>query len=405
MSGFVIGVWTLLFLYTALKFVRSVRMVPNRSAYIVERLGRYHETLGPGFHMLIPFLDRVAYIQDLKEESIEVPPQDCFTKDNVKVEVDGILYLSVVSPENASYGVTDYRFAAIQLAQTTTRSVIGTLDLDRTFEEREAINSRVLAALGEVSEAWGIRVHRYEVKNIVPPPSVRDAMERQMGAERDRRALLASAEGQQRSKINDSEGRKLEMINRSQGEMQRRINEAEGRAAEVLALAQATAESIIKMGDALSRPGGVEAANLRLAQQVFGKLSNLAQSRTQVLLPIDLSAPTQLLDSLLLPSGGAPSSTRAIAAGPASSPGRPSVPTSPVAAPSSTRAAPGGGGAVGGESRSPASASALERSLARPAGEGSEVALAHDLGLAGVHDSAPRSGSQGLPVGTPRREG
>jgi regulator of protease activity HflC (stomatin/prohibitin superfamily) len=402
MSTFVIGVWTLLFLYTALKFVRCVRMVPNRSAYIVERLGRYHETLGPGFHMLVPFLDRVAYIQDLKEESIEVPPQDCFTKDNVKVEVDGILYLSVVSPENASYGVTDYRFAAIQLAQTTTRSVIGTLDLDRTFEEREAINSRVLSALGEVSEAWGIRVHRYEVKNIVPPPSVRDAMERQMGAERDRRALLASAEGQQRSRINDSEGRKLEMINRSQGEMQRRINEAEGRAAEILALARATAESLVKMGDALSQPGGVEAANLRLAQQVFGKLSNLAQARTQVLLPLDLSSPAQLLDSLLLPSGGAPSSTRALGAGPASSPGRPAASASAGVGTSSMRAALGAGGS---EVASPASVSAAERSLVRPGGGGEEIALAHDLGLSSVQDPGPRAGSQAIPAGTTRREG
>lgn len=317
MSWFAGIVWTLLFLYTAFKFVRCVRMVPTQSAYIVERLGKYHQTLGPGFHMLVPFMDKVAFIQDLKEESIEVPPQDCFTMDNVRVEVDGILYISVVNPENASYGVTNYRFAAIQLAQTTTRSVIGTLDLDRTFEEREAINVRVLAALADVSEHWGIRVHRYEVKNIVPPPSVRDAMERQMNAERDRRALLAGAEGQQQARINDSEGRKSELINRSEGEMRRRINEAEGKAAEILALAQATAESIEKVGEALALPGGVEATHLRLSQQYLGRLSALAQPRTQVLLPTDLTNMAGLLENLrLVDDDGGPGGQRALYAAP-----------------------------------------------------------------------------------------
>jgi regulator of protease activity HflC (stomatin/prohibitin superfamily) len=297
--GFFTGtVWTLLFLYTSFKFFRCVRMVPTQSAYIVERLGQYHRTLGPGFHVLVPFLEKVAFIQQLKEESIEVPPQDCFTKDNVKVEVDGILYLSVINPESASYGITDYRFAAIQLAQTTTRSVIGTLELDRTFEERDVINGRVVGTLTEVGQGWGIRVHRYEVKNIVPPPSVRDAMERQMTAERDKRALLATAEGQKTSRINDSQGRMQEVINRSEGEMRRRINEAEGKAAEILALARATAESIEKIGAALSNPGGVAATNLRLSQLYLNKLGALAQSRTSVLLPADLSAVENLLDAM-----------------------------------------------------------------------------------------------------------
>lgn len=291
-------VWTVLVLFTAYKFIRSVRIVPAQSAYIVERLGRYYLTLGPGFHVLIPFFDRVAFIQDLKEEAIDVPPQVCFTKDNVQVEVDGIIYMSVVDPVAASYGITDYRFAAIQLAQTTTRSVIGTLELDRTFEERDAVSSKVVAALGEVSQAWGIRVHRYEVKNIVPPASVRDAMERQMGAERDRRALLARSEGDKRGKVNESEGKKQEMINRSEGEMQRRINEAQGRAEEILAIARATAESIEKMGAALSLPGGMDAVNLRLSQQYLQKLALLARTNTSVLLPADLTSADGMLESM-----------------------------------------------------------------------------------------------------------
>jgi regulator of protease activity HflC (stomatin/prohibitin superfamily) len=291
-------IWVILFLYVALKFVRCVRMVPTQSAYIVERLGRYHETLNAGFHVLIPFIDEVRFIHDLKEESIEVPPQDCFTRDNVQVEVDGILYMSVTHPVNASYGITDYRFAAIQLAQTTTRSVVGKLELDRTFEERDAVSLEVVRALSEVGKDWGIRVHRYEVKNIVPPPSVRNAMERQMGAERDRRALMARAEGEQRSRMNESEGKKQEMINRSQGEMQRRVNEAEGRAAEILAIARATAESLEKVGAALASQGGEDAVNLRLAQQYIARMHALARPSTQVLLPADLSSMDRVMASM-----------------------------------------------------------------------------------------------------------
>jgi len=290
--------WAIAGLWLAMKFIKSVQLVPTQSAVIVERLGNYSQTLLPGFHLLIPFLDRVAYVHDLKEESMEVPPQDCFTKDNVQVEVDGILYMSVKNPVNASYGVTDYRFAAIQLAQTTTRSVIGTLELDRTFEERDIINSRVLSALGEVAEGWGIEVHRYEVKSIVPPASVKDAMERQMNAERERRALLARAEGEKLTRVNESEGLKQEMINRSEGEMRRRINEAEGRAAEILALASATAESIRKIGGALADEGGADAARMRLAQQYIQRLSALAREGTEVVLSADLTSLDNLLEGI-----------------------------------------------------------------------------------------------------------
>lgn len=289
------SLWAFFGFYVFVKLVRSVRMVPQKSELIVERLGRYHATLGPGFHVLLPFIDRVAYNQDLKEESIEVPPQECFTRDNVKVEVDGIIYMSVMNSKQASYGVTDYRFAAIQLAQTTTRSVVGTLDLDQTFEEREAINHRVVQALNEVGDAWGIQLHRYEVKNIVPPASVREAMERQMGAERERRTLLARADAERQSRINDSEGKKTEAINASQGEMQKRVNEAEGRAAEILAVAQATAESIEKMGSAISQTGGKEAIKLRLSQFYLTKIAALARRETNVLLPADLTRFNDLL--------------------------------------------------------------------------------------------------------------
>lgn len=300
MNMFVGLVWGLTALYVAFKFVRSVQMVPTQSAYIVERLGRYHATLGPGFHVLIPFVDRVAFIQDLKEESMDVAPQECFTRDNVKVEVDGILYLSVMNPVNASYGITDFRYAAIQLVQTTTRSVIGTLDLDRTFEERDVINNRVLSALGEVAEAWGIQVHRYEVKGLVPPVSVRDAMERQMTAERERRALLARSEGEKLTRINDSEGVKREVINRSEGEMRRRINEAEGKAEEILSIARATAESIEKMGASLVAEGGAAAVKMRLSQLYVQRLSALARKETTVILPADLTRFDSLLEAMHL---------------------------------------------------------------------------------------------------------
>lgn len=294
-------VWSGLFLITAVKFARSIRLVPNRREYIVERLGRYHQTLGPGFHVLIPFIDRVAHVRDLREESMDVPPQECFTADNVKVEVDGVIYLSVVDSRAAAYGVTDYRRAAVSLAQTTTRSVIGTLDLDRTFEEREAINARVVAVLSEVANSWGIRVHRYEVKNIVTPTTVRDAMERQMAAERERRALLARSEGEKQARINDSEGRRTEAINRSEGERHRRTNEAKGRAREILAIAEATAHSIRQMARVLSRPGGVEAMRLQLGQAYLEALGGLARPQTKVLLPADLTKPDALLEALGLP--------------------------------------------------------------------------------------------------------
>ncbi len=303
MNPFDVAVWGGLFLYFLYKLVRSVRIIPPRVAAIVERLGKYHSTLLSGFHVLIPFIDKVTFIQDLKEEAITVPPQDCFTHDNVKVEVDGVIYMMVTDPVLASYGVTDYRQASIQLAQTTIRSVMGTLDLDRTFEEREVINQKIVSVLAEVGQTWGIQVLRYEIKNIVPPVSVKNAMERQMTAERERRAQIARSEGDMQANINNSEGLKTEMINKSEGEKQRRINEAEGRAREIEALAEATAHAIEAVAEAVREPGGNQAMALRLTEAYLGKLSGIARKDATVILPADLTRLDEQLAALGLRSG------------------------------------------------------------------------------------------------------
>lgn len=286
--------------YLTFKFLQAIRMVPNQYAHIVERLGNYHKTLGPGFHALIPFFDKVVYKQDLREETIEVEPQECFTKDNVKVEVDGVLYISVVDPVNASYGITNYRYAAVQLAQTTTRSVIGLLDLDETFEERAKMSKEVVKVLGDVERLWGIRVHRYEIKNITTPRTVQKAMERQMTAERERRAVIARSEGVRDSKVNDAQGRRAEIVNISEAEMQRRINEAEGWAQEIEAIAEATAVSIEKIADALSQPNGLDAMQLQLKEKYLGVLDGLGKDENRIILPKDLSNYDSLMEGLSL---------------------------------------------------------------------------------------------------------
>jgi regulator of protease activity HflC (stomatin/prohibitin superfamily) len=291
------AIWAAATLYFTVQVLRSVRVVPNRTELLVERLGRYDRTLGPGVHLLIPFIDKVAFSIDLKEEPIEVPPQDCFTRDNVRVEVDGVLYMKVVQSKLSCYGIVEYRNAIIQLAQTMVRSVIGKLDLDHTLTERERINSEVVTALNDIARTWGVLISRYEVKNIVPPTSVRDAMEKQMAAERDRRALLARAEGEKQARLNDSEGKKQEMINRSLGEMQRRINEAEGKAEEILAISRATADSLRTVAESVAVPGGKEAVNLRLGQALVGKLGALASGQ-RVVLPLDLTKVDDLLKGI-----------------------------------------------------------------------------------------------------------
>jgi regulator of protease activity HflC (stomatin/prohibitin superfamily) len=297
MDAIAYAIWAAAALYTTLKIVRSIRVVPNRTELLVERLGRYDRTLGPGVHLLLPFIDKVAFTVDLKEEAIDVPPQDCFTKDNVRVEVDGVLYLKVTQSKMASYAIVEYRFAIIQLAQTMVRSVIGKLDLDHTLTERERINAEVISALNDIARTWGVQISRYEVKNIVPPASVRDAMEKQMASERDKRALLARAEGEKQARLNDSEGKKQEMINRSMGEMQRRINEAEGKAEEILALGRANADAIRTVAESVATTGGKDAVNLRLGQLMVNKLGSLSSGQ-KVVLPLDLTNVDDLLKGI-----------------------------------------------------------------------------------------------------------
>ena len=290
----------LLSIYVLYKFIQSIQLVPTQRAYVVERLGNYHKTLGPGFHALVPFFDQVKYKQDLREETIEVEPQECFTKDNVKVEVDGVIYLAVIDPVNASYGVTNYRFAAVQLAQTTTRSIIGKMNLDDTFEDRAIINKEVVNVLSEMEQAWGIRVLRYEIKNIYTPKTIQNAMERQMTAERERRATIARSEGIKESTINDAQGEKEEIINVSEGEKQRRINEAEGVAQEIESIAEASAVSIEQIADALSEQKGKEAMQMRLAEKYIRQLSKLASDKNDVIIPKDVTNYDAIMSGLSL---------------------------------------------------------------------------------------------------------
>ena len=270
-------------------FFKTIRIVPQKSAFIIERLGKYRGTLEAGFHVLAPFVDKLAYRHTLKEQAVDVPPQSCITKDNIAVEVDGILYLQVVDPEKASYGIGNYLFASTQLAQTTMRSVMGKLELDRTFEERETINSTIVDAVDKASDPWGVKVTRYEIQNIVPPQSIKDAMEKQMRAEREKRALIAESEGDKQAKINRAEGDRQELIARSEGEKQKRINEAEGRAAEIESVATATASGIRQIAAAIQEDGGHEAVNLRVAEHYLDEFGKLAKTNNSLIIPANLA--------------------------------------------------------------------------------------------------------------------
>jgi regulator of protease activity HflC (stomatin/prohibitin superfamily) len=263
--------------------------VPQKSAFIVERLGKYAKTLEAGFHILFPFIERVAYKHSLKEVAVDVPSQSCITRDNIAVEVDGVLYLQVMDASKASYGIDNYMFASTQLAQTTMRSEIGKLELDRTFEEREAINGAIIAAVDKASDPWGVKITRYEIKNIEPPESVKDALEKQMRAEREKRAAIAESEGQRQAITNVAEGDKQEAIKKSEGEKMKRINEAEGRAQEIELIANATAEGIRKIAESIKAPGGGEAVNLRVAEQYIKEFGNLAKKNNTVIIPSNLS--------------------------------------------------------------------------------------------------------------------
>ena len=269
---------------------KTATVVPQQSAYVVETLGRYNRTLQAGFHILIPFVDRIAYRHSLKEDAVDIPEQICITRDNVQVGVDGVLYLQVLDARNASYGITNYKFAIAQLAQTTLRSEIGKIELDRTFEERATINANVVSELDKASAPWGVKVLRYEIKNINPPRDVIQAMEKQMRAEREKRAVVLTSEGDRDAKINQAEGEKQRVIKESEAKKQQQINEARGEAEAILAVATATGAGLRQVGAALASPGGMEAMQLRVAEdyiQQFGKLADEASST--LIVPANLS--------------------------------------------------------------------------------------------------------------------
>jgi len=268
---------------------RTTIVVPQQNAFVVERLGKYRTTLGAGFHILVPFMDVIRYRHSLKEVAIDIPEQVCITRDNVQVHVDGVIYMQVLNPERASYGVTDYLFAISQLAQTTLRSEIGKIDLDRTFEERGTINIALVHELDKASEPWGVKVLRYEIKNITPPADVLTAMEKQMRAEREKRSVILTSEGQRDAAINQAEGEKQQVIKASEAKKQQQINEAEGAAAAILAIATATAEGTRKVADAIRVPGGFEAVQLRVAEQWVDRLGQLAKESNTLVLPANVA--------------------------------------------------------------------------------------------------------------------
>jgi len=268
---------------------RTAIVVPQQSAYVVERLGKYHTTLQAGFHILLPFVDTIRYKHSLKEVAIDIPAQVCITRDNVQVGVDGVLYLKVLNPERASYGIADYVFAIVQLAQTTLRSEVGKIDLDKTFEERTNINVSVVSELDKASEPWGVKVLRYEIKNITPPQDVLAAMEKQMRAEREKRAVVLTSEGQRDAAINTAEGQKQQVIKASEANRQQQINEAEGQASAILAVARATADGLRMVGESLRQDGGHEAMQLRVAEQYLEQFGGLARTANTVVLPANVA--------------------------------------------------------------------------------------------------------------------
>lgn len=298
MGYHIIAFWVLVTIYLAYKLFRCIRIIPAQDVLLVERLGKYSQSLRAGFHLLIPFLDKDAYYHTLKEQAIDVQPQICITHDNVQVKVDGVLYLKIIDPVRASYGIEDYRFASIQLAQTTMRSVIGTMELDKTIGEKDLINSTIVAALDEASEPWGIKVNRYEILNIVPPKSVLEAMEKEKKAQIVKRSQILLSEGERDSRINRSLGLKEEAINKSEGEKQRRINSAEGKANEIEALAGATAKGIESIAIAISDTTGSAAIKLQITKAFIQNFLNIAKENTEILIPADVMNLPNLISNL-----------------------------------------------------------------------------------------------------------
>src|SRR3954471_13251691 len=287
MSSLLVAIVVVIFFMIMIS--RIARVVPQQNAWIVERLGKYSATLNAGFHILVPFLDTVRYKHSLKEVALDVPEQVCITRDNVQVAVDGVLYFKVLDPARASYGISDYTYAISQLAQTNLRSEIGKIELDRTFEERTNINLMVVSEVDKASEAWGVKVLRYEIKNITPPEDILAAMEKQMRAEREKRAVILTSEGQRDAAINTAEGNKQQTIKNSEASRQQSINVAEGQAEAILAIATATAEGIRRVAESIGVPGGIEAVNLRVAEQYIGEFGELARGSNTLVLPANVA--------------------------------------------------------------------------------------------------------------------
>lgn len=284
-----------LVILTVVVIAKVAVVVPQQNAYVVQRWGKYSKTLSAGFHILIPFLDRVAYKHTLKEQAADIDEQVCITKDNVQVGVDGVLYMQVLDPARASYGIGNYMFAISQLAQTTLRSEIGKIDLDRTFEERGTINQNVVAELDKASDPWGVKVLRYEIKNINPPQDVLSAMEKQMRAEREKRAVILTSEGERDAKINEAEGEKQRVIKESEAKKTQQINEAQGEAEAILAVATATAEGLRRVAKSVVDQGGAEAMQLRIAEQYITEFGNLAKEGNTFVVPSNLADLTSMV--------------------------------------------------------------------------------------------------------------
>lgn len=294
---FTTWVFVVLAFVVVITLFRSAVVVPQQNAYVVERLGNFHAVLSAGFHILVPFIDVIRYRHSLKETPIDIPEQICITRDNVQVAVDGILYMRVLSPERASYGISDYRFAIIQLAQTTLRSEVGKIELDRTFEERTAINISVVTELDKATEAWGVKVMRYEIKNITPPADILGAMEKQMRAEREKRATILNSEAVRDGAINKAEGEKQMVIKASEAKRQQQINEAEGEGQAILTVAKATAESIERVALAIQNAGGRDAVQLRVAEQWITEFGKLARANNTMIVPANLTDLSSIIAS------------------------------------------------------------------------------------------------------------
>jgi regulator of protease activity HflC (stomatin/prohibitin superfamily) len=283
-------VFTILFLVLILILWKMFVIVPTREACIKERLGKFKEVLPPGFHFMMPFVDRIAYRQEMREQVLDVPPQSCITKDNIQVEVDGLVYIKVVDGQRACYGIEDYRRASVNLAQTTMRSEIGKLSLDETFSERDIINENIVREIDKASEPWGIKVLRYEIKNITPGPKVLETLEKQMEAERQKRAEIILANADKEAMINHSEGERTENINISEGQKQKTINEAEGRALEITLMAEASANGLRKVAQAISRPGGSMAVKMRIIEQFIQEFGNILRTANVSVVPSQLAS-------------------------------------------------------------------------------------------------------------------